>query len=159
MPHAGDAFELKQVGDFARLVAGDAAEHLLLSDGRRTIRLDGPHGLFSRTVRLRYKIEGLATAEAPLLTLRRFLALCRAGQFSRALHPREARARRWILILRTRDALVGGADQREIAQEFLSPSVADPRWRVRESSVRSQVQRLVRSVRRLEAGGHRAFLR
>jgi hypothetical protein len=56
------------------------------------------------------------------------------------------------------DTLTAGADQREIAQELLSPTAGVPRWRSRESSVRSQAQRLVRSARGFAAGGYRALL-
>lgn len=142
-----------------RVVAG-GLEHLLLSDGLRMIRLDAPSGTFaSGPVSLRYRLEGIAAAERPLLALRRFLAICRRGQFSRSLHRRELSARRWILMLRANDALTAGADQREIAQELLSRTATEPGWRSREPSVRSQAQRLVRSARALSGGEYRALLR
>lgn len=154
-----DLFELDRMSGIARLIVADETEHLLLSDGRKSIRLDGAPGTFGRgPVRLRYSIEGLATAEPPLLTLRRFLALCRGAQFSRSLHGREVRARRWILILRAWDALATGADQRRIAGELLSRTAVGPRWRSRESSVRSQVQRLVRQARQFAGGGYPTLL-
>jgi hypothetical protein len=135
------------------------SEHLLLSDGIRTLRLDGQPGTSADgPVCLRYMLQGVARAERPLLTLRRLLALCRGGSFPRSLWRREPRARRWILMLRAWDTLTAGADQREIAQELLSPTAGVPRWRSRESSVRSQAQRLVRSARGFAAGGYRALL-
>lgn len=159
-PAAADELDLEPVRNLARIIVEDGAEHLLLSDGLRSIRLDGPSGVFTKgPAGLRYSIEGLISAERPLLTLRRLIALCRTGQFSRSLHPREVRARRWILMLRAYDGLQAGADQRQIAEELFSRSVAEPRWRSRESSVRSQVQRLVRSARRFAAGGYRRLLR
>lgn len=158
-PSAADELDLERMGDLARIIVENGAEHLLLSDGLRSIRLDGPSGVFTKgPAFLRYSIEGLISAERPLLTLRRLLALCRTGQFSRSLHPREVRARRWIMMLRAYDGLEAGADQRQIAKELFSSSVSEPRWRSRESSVRSQVQRLVRSARRLAAGGYRRLL-
>lgn len=157
---AVDSVEWGRLHTITHLSATEEAEHLLLSDGLHAIRLDGPRGAFgSGPVCLRYSLEGLASAEAPLLTLRRFLVLCRTGNFSRSLHRREVRARRWILMLRAHDALVAGADQRQIAGELFSRSVVEPCWRSRESSVRSQVQRLVRSARFLAEGGYRAMLR
>ena len=157
---AADQFDPDRLHGLARIVAAHGRESLLISDGLRSIRLDGPPGGFtSGPVCLRYRIEGLASAERPLLALRRFLALCRTGRFARSLHPRDVRARRWILTLRAYDGLVAGADQREIAQMLLSRSVAQPRWRSRESSVRSQVQRLVRSARAFAADGYRQLLR
>jgi hypothetical protein len=126
----------------------------------RSVRLDGPSGAFSDgRACLRYLIEGMAGAEPRLLTLRRFLALCRGGRFSSLLHPREPRARRWILMLRAWDGILTGAHQRQIAQELLSRSVSESRWRSREPSVRSQAQRLVRSAREFANGHYRALLR
>ena len=155
-----DLFDLRHVRRFARLIERDRVQHLLLSDGLRCIRLDGPPGIFSNgPVRLGYAVCGIASAEPPLLTLRRFLALCTAGRFARGLHRREARGRRWVLMLRAWDAMAAGATQRDIAQMLLRPSAGGPRWRTRESSARSQAQRLVRSARALAAGGYRAFLR
>ena len=159
-PSQLDLFDLRPVAALARIVERDRLQHLLLSDGLRCIRLDGPIGIFSNgPVCLRYEICGIASAEPALLTLRRFLALCRTGRFSRGLHRREARARRWILMLRASDAMEAGATQRDIAETLLRPSAGGPRWRTREPSARSQVQRLVRSARTVAAGGYRAFLR
>jgi hypothetical protein len=156
---ASDAFELQRFSAIATLVTREQSEHLLLSDGFRTLRLDGPPGTFvAGPVSLRYMLQGVAAAERPLLTLRRLLALCRSGSFPRSLWPRETRARRWILMLRAYDALATRADQREIARHLLSPTAGEPRWRSRESSVRSQAQRLVRSARAFAAGRYRALL-
>jgi len=157
---SSDLFDPDRLRGLVRLVAGHGCDHLLLSDGLRSIRIDGPAGTFSGgPACLRYRIEGLAAAEAPLLTLRRFLALCGSGRFSRSLHRRGAQARRWILMLRASDALAAGATQREIAATLLSRSAAEPLWRSRESSIRSQAQRLVRAARNMTDGGYRCFLR
>jgi hypothetical protein len=156
---AGDAFELDRFGAIATLVTREQNEHLLLCDGLRTVRLDGRAGTFGDgPVCLRYKLHGVAAAERPLLTLRRLVALCCSESFPNSLWQREPRARRWILMLRACDALAAGADQREIAQELLSPTVSEPRWRSRESSVRSQAQRLVRSARVFSGGRYRLLL-
>lgn len=155
-----DHFDLGRMGDLATVVSGSHGEHLLLSDGLRMVRLDGLCGVFSRgPACLRYRIEGLAAAEPRLLTLRRLLALCRTGRFARSLHAAEPRARRWVLMLRTWDALAAGADQRQIAEILLGRSAAEPRWRSREPSLRSQAQRLVRSARSFAAGHYRTLLR
>jgi hypothetical protein len=154
-----DSFTLDQLGDFATLEVRDNTEHLLLSDGLRAVRLDGPTGTFGNgPAGLRYKIDGIATAEPLVLTLRRFLALARSGRFAASLHPREPRARRWILALRTWDALAAGTSQRDIAEILLSPAVCAPNWRSRESSIRSQVQRLVRNAASFSRGHYRSLL-
>jgi hypothetical protein len=156
---SADTIDLAPLHELARIIVDDEGEHLLLSDGFRTIRLDGPAAAFTGgPVALRYALEGLASAEPPLLTLRRFLSLCRTGRFARSLHGQEARARRWAEVLRASDALASGADQRAIAQDLLSSSVAEPGWRSRESSVRSRAQRLVRGARQMANGRYRQLL-
>jgi hypothetical protein len=154
-----DLFDLSAFARLARLVTSDGADHLLLSDGLRSIRIDAPNGAFDAPVRLDYRLGGLASAHAPLLTLRRFLAFAASGRLSAALHPREARAARWILIIRAWDGLASGADQRRIAEVLLSRSACQACWRTRESSLRSRAQRLVRSARAFAAGGYRSLLR
>ncbi len=157
-PH--DLFDLRRFARLARLSKSVARESLLLCDGLHAVRLDGPTGTFTNgPVCLRYTIYGLASGEPRSLALRRFMAVCKTGRFSRVLHRTEVRARRWILILRAWDALSAGASQREIAEALLSRSAGGPRWRSRVASIRSQVQRLARSARIIAGGGYRAMLR
>lgn len=157
---APECFDPRRLVGLRRIVADNGIEHLLLSDGLHSIRLDAPAGTFGEEpVGLCYSLAGLALAEPQLLTLRRFLALCRSGRFSRDLHRREPRARRWILMLRAWDAITAGADQRRIAEVLLSRSAGEPSWRSREPSIRLQAQRLVRCARVFGAGGYRELLR
>ena len=155
-----DRFDLERLAGFATLVTGEGgAEQWLLSDGRRGIRIDVADGtLRAGPVLLRYRLAGLTSVQAPLLVLRQLLALWRTGDFSRALHPGERRAARWILVLRAGDALAAGASQREIADRLLGRQAAQRRWRVEASSLRSRVQRLVREARRMAGGGYRDLL-
>ena len=156
---AEDTFAFRRLQPFATLHADDEGEHLLLSDGLRTIRLDAPEATFGgQPVCLRYRIEGLANAEPLVMTLRRLLALCRTRSFARSLHPREVRAARWVLMLRALDAVSAGADQREIAGVLLDRSAADARWRIRDPSLRARAQRLVQSARFYAGGGYRTLL-
>lgn len=157
---AADAFDL---GRFEPLVtiagAGAGEEHVLISDGLRTIRIDVAAGTLRRgPVQLRYLIAGLEAAERPLLSLRRLLALCRTGQFSAVLHPPDTRAARFILMLRAHDALEGGASQRAIAATLLSGEAAADRWRVTAPTLRARAQRLVRAARLMAAGRYRSLL-
>lgn len=157
---ACDSFELTRLQSISRLVtASDGREHLLISDGLHSIRLDLLSGsLKEGPVRLQYRLAGFGSAERPLLTLRRLLALWRIGRFAAALHPVEARAGRFVLMLRAHDALASGATQREIAAELLSAEAGEVRWRVSAPTVRSRVQRLVRNARAMAAGGYAALL-
>lgn len=159
-PDGEEAFDLERIRAISTLVtAANGREHLLISDGLRAIRLDVLAGSIAcGPAELHYRLRGL-TAEWPVMSLRRLLALWRTGRFCRSLHPREARARRWVLMLRAYDALTTGADQREIAGVLLSPEAGELRWRSRLPSLRSQAQRLVRETRRMAAGGYLGLLR
>ena len=155
-----DSFELDRLLTASTLVVGrGGAEHLLISDGLRAVRLDLLSGsLRHGPVRLRYRLAGFESAKAPLLTLRRLLALWRTGRFAAALHPVEARSGRFVLMLRAWDAAASGATQREIAAELLSGEAGEARWRVAVPTVRSRVQRLVRGARAM-AVSYRSLLR
>lgn len=157
---SANAFRLDRVRDCASLVTGSVGhEHLLISDGLRTIRLDVIEGSVTGSpVKFQYQLGGFEAAEKSLLALRRLLALWRTGHFPSTLYPQEARARRWLLMLRAYDALAAGADQREIAAQLLSRTSLEPRWRSDVPSLRSQVQRLVRGARAM-AVNYRALLR
>lgn len=155
-----DAFDLMRFADVSSLVTdADGREHLLISDGCRAIRIDVLAGsIATGPCELSYGLAGLSSADRPLMTLRRFLALWRTGTFCRSLHPAEVRAKRWLLMLRACDALAAGADQREIAMVLISGEAGQSRWRTQSPSLRSRVQRLVRSARAMQAGGLWALL-
>jgi hypothetical protein len=156
-----DALDLGAIASAATLVrSSDGAEHLLLSDGLRALRIDILRGsIAERPARLRFQLEGIISAEPPLLTLRRLLVFCRTGQFGAALHPREKRAARWISMLRAHDGLASGARQREIAAVLFGDVARNQRWRVEASTLRLQAQRLVRSARVMASGGYVQLLR
>lgn len=158
---ASEAFDLARFAAMATILkVPHGREHLLVSDGLRTIRLDILAGTVTGgPVQLRYLLTGFEAAERPLMTLRRLLALQRTGRFSCSLHRPESRARRWILMLRAHDALAAGADQREIAAALLNRAAGERRWRSDAPSLRSQVQRLVRGARCMASGGYREQLR
>jgi len=156
-----DSLELARLGVSSTIVASsDGHEHVLISDGLRAIRIDVLAGsLNAGPVCLRYLLGGFASAERPLLTLRRLLDLRRRGRFSTVLHPVEARVHRFVLMLRAHDAIQSGATQREIAAELLSADAREDRWRVSVPTLRSRVQRLARGARAMAAGGYRSLLK
>ncbi len=155
-----DVFDFQRFKAISTLVRGTGdREHLFICDGFRGIRIDVLEGsIAGGPVELRYQVAGFVSAERPLLALQRLLALWRTGRFSAGLHPTEARAGRNILVLRAYDALASGATQREIAAELLSVEAERDRWRVCAPTVRSQVQRLVRTARAMAAGGYSKLL-
>ena len=155
--------DMLKIGDFPGLVSlvrGRTAEHLLLSDGLRSIRIDvtGP-SLCNGPVFLRYRLGGAKTPNASLLVLQRLLALIRTGRFSATLHPSNSRARRHILQLRAFDALSEGASQRTIAFALLDKGAPKLRWRIEDPSLRSRAQRLVYDGRQSIAGGYLSLLK
>lgn len=159
-PDAEDLFELDPFAQLARLALDESgSEHLLLSNGFQSIRLDVVGGsVRAGPALLSYHIAGLAAAEPPLHVLRQLIALCRNGHFSTMLHRPDPRAARWVMLLRVHDALAAGADQRTMAEILLAPEAGLPRWRVEAPSLRSRTQRLVRQARLLAEGGYARFL-
>ena len=138
----------------------DGTEHIVLSDGRRRIRLDIEAGSIADggPVLLHYRLEGIASAERRVRPLRRFLHLCQRRRFSRSLFPAEPGMDRHLLVLRVSDALRAGASQREIALVlFGADRVAQDNARGSDS-LRSRVKRLIGDARRMAAGGYRALM-
>lgn len=153
-----DTFDLAGLLRFATLFA-DGGEHLLLSDGLRSIRLDLASGsLATGAVALRWRIDGIAAAGRETLALRQFLALAQSGAFARSLHPAERRAGRWVRMLRVHDAIASGATHRDMTGALFGTDAAGPRWRVTSNSCRLQVQRLAAGARRCIAIGPAGWL-
>jgi hypothetical protein len=155
---AADIFDIRRFADVARVVLGPGGtEHLLLSDGKSTLRVDVESGtLLDGPVLLSYRLAGLTAAEGPLDTLRRLLQLCRVGRLSPGSSL--VRNRRLVTLLRAYDGLRTGAAQREVASTLLSREPLPVRWRTEVPSLRSQAQRLVHGARAMAAGGYRSLL-
>jgi hypothetical protein len=144
-----DAFNLLALANFVSVeICGGATEHWLLSDGRWTVRLDIHDGtLLGGPLLLDHHLQGMASAERKMHALRQLIALSRNGEMPVGLQPREARAPRWILELRTADAVASGATQQEMARAFFGASISKSRWRLESASYRLRVQRLARAAR------------
>jgi hypothetical protein len=138
----------------------DGKEHVVLSDGRHHVRLDILQGSIERgePVFLEYRLEGIASARPSLLSLRRFLDLCRTGRFSGPLFRADRRLPRMIQLLQVHDALRAGATQRDIAIELFGAKRVETEWAGRSDSLRSRVRRLVRDARAMAGGGYRVLL-
>ena len=148
--HNCDLFDIRGLGEIAHLHLGaNGQEHWLFTDGWRAIRLDILRGsLLAGPALLHYRLSGLEAARPQVAALGRLIALSRTRRISSTLFPRERRARRWLLILRTHDALAAGATQRDIAETLLGMT-SGPRWRVTEPGYRRRAQRLVEAARRM----------
>jgi hypothetical protein len=148
-----DTFTLAQFEEFATIIEHAAGQHLLLSDGRRSVRLDirGAR-LGEAPVCLRYRLCGVRSLGAPIETLRRFKFFVEQHRFSARLHPPEPRARRMILVLRAFDALSAGATQRDLAAMLDEEVLRQPGWRSDFPSLRARAQRLAGTARAFAGG-------
>ncbi len=150
---AEDLLDIRMLAPFVTVEIGaNDEEHWLLSDGRWVVRLDLHEGtLLGGPALLVHRLDGLAGAEPQITALRQLIAVGTTGEMPRSLIPREPRAARWILELRTADARAAGATQHEIARALFGAMVASERWRIESGSFRLRVQRLTRMARaRLE---------
>lgn len=156
-----DAFDLGRLAPWATIVRDRLGhEHLALSDGWRRIRIDVVEGtlLAHRPARLDYLLSGLSHVEAPVLALRRMLALWRTGRFARLLFPDEPGLPRRLETLRVGDAIAAGASYREMAIALYGEGVVREEWRGRSDFLMSRVRRRAAEARAMTAGGWRALL-
>ena len=155
---APDRFDLARFAAIATVLRGPAGfEHLLLSDGASSLRLDIVSGsLLAGPVCLSYRLAGLAAVRGPLDALGALIRLCHSGCLARP--QARDRNRRLVLLLRAWDALQSGASQREVAAALLSGEAAARRWRSEAPSLRSRAQRLARGARAMARGGYRVLL-
>jgi hypothetical protein len=155
------AFDLSRLAALANVAIGpDGTEYVALSNGCQWLRIDILAGsLLSGPVGLRFandRASGLADLAkalsmlAFLTTYRRFPALPRQHQ---------AFAERQIALLRTYDALVAGASQRDVAIALFGSDRVIADWNGPSDAMRSTVRRLCKSARVLAKGGHRDLLR
>jgi hypothetical protein len=148
-----DAFSLDRLAPFARVVVKPRCQHLLLSDGCRSVRLDVTGAsLQSGPVRLVFELVGLASFDRPRRVLQRLRLLAKDGHFSPSRDGRFQRAQRMVALLRTFDALEAGATQAEIAEAILANRLERGHWRLHSPNIRSRAQRLVRAARTMAAG-------
>ena len=155
----GEAFDLVRFSALASLSRSNDGQHLLLCDGRALLRIDVLAGDVAQgSVRFHYALSGFSGLSGPLLTLHRLHHLVRSGVLMRDCSS-DRKAARMISLLRTADALAGGASQREIATVLLDADAARTNWRLDQPSLRSRVQRLVRLARQMQEGGFWALLR
>lgn len=130
-----------------RVDGDDGGEYWCWSEGGRSLRLDIVSGTLLRgPVRLDYRLHGYGGALVRLTAIERLIALTRTGKLAAARSDRERRGARWAAILRTHDALMAGASQREIASHLFGLGEL-ARWRIEAPSWRQRVQRLVAASR------------
>jgi len=153
-----DAFDIRDFYELATLLRRpDGHELLLFSDGNHRLQLDVITGsVLDGPVRFRYELSGFKHIQAKILTLRRFVLLCRLGHFPRGLYTPERRARRWMLALQAYDGVQSGASQREIAAVLFGERAVREDWIA--GYLRTRVQRLIRSAGKMIGGGYQDLL-
>lgn len=140
-------------------VDAEGREHAVLGDGWHHIRLDVEAGtLAGGPVILRYRLEGIASARAKLLPLRRLIDFLLHRRFARALYPADPRIARWLVMLQVLDGLSAGASQRDIGEAVYGAARVASDWEGRSDSLRSRVRRLAIGARRLSRGGYRLLM-
>ena len=146
---SGDALDIREFANLVTVeVDENGVEHWLLSDGRWIVRLDIHEGtLLGGPVLLEHRLTGFHSADAKMDTLRQLAALAQRGAIPVSLLPRERRAPRWVLELRTADAILAGATQQDMARAFYGSAVGED-WRSENDSYRLRVRRLVRTARK-----------
>jgi hypothetical protein len=133
-------------------IGDDEIEHLLLSDGHHSIRIDVLMGtLIGCPAALTYMLHGISGLKGPMVMLERLACLVMTGTFRTERDIPAQRRQRWINELRVADALEAGANQQMIARSLFGPSVGERRWRLESASYRSRVQRLVFVARETRA--------
>ncbi len=159
-PVGDDCLDLGQFAGLLSIMSGDEArEHVLLSDGLRSIRLDVIGGsLRGGPAIVKWRVNGIAYAGPQLLALRQLSALVQHGRFARSLHRPERRARHWAAMLRVHDAIAAGQSHRDIVPMLLGVDVSGVRWRTGAGDARSRVQRLAAGARAAVAAGPAPWL-
>lgn len=145
----GDQIDIRAFAKFVTVEIDEhEVEHWLLSDGQWSLRLDLHDGtLLGGPVLLEHRLIGFTTADPKLPALKQLSALARRGSLPSSLLPRERRAPRWILELRTADAIAAGATQQEIARVFYGRLISEKGWRNDSEPYRLRVRRLMRTAR------------
>lgn len=139
-------FDLTRVTEGRTVTVSADGEHWLFGNAACPLRVDICSGsLCGGPVALTVHIARLDAAT--IVALSRLVALARDGRWRPSHFPAERRAVRWRQILRVHDALLAGASQRDIADEFFgTKGIAN--WRVNAAPWRRRSQRLVEAARR-----------
>ncbi|WP_454883418.1 DNA -binding domain-containing protein [Sphingomonas oryzagri] len=140
-----DRVDLRLLSRFVSVaISDDEVEHLLLSDGLHSIRIDVVVGtLIGCPASLTYLLHGLSGLRGPMGALKRLANLVHAEKFEPAASTSSAKRRRWISELRVADATLAGADQQTIAKALFGPAISARRWRSESAEYRRRTQRLV----------------
>ena len=144
-----DLFDIRRVAEFVAVEVDETdTEHWLLSNGQWIVRLDLHGGtLLGGPLLLEHSLVGFESAAGKLCTIKQLAALAQRGDLPAEMHPCEPRAPRWILELRTADALAACASHQDMARTFFGLVIDETHWRRENDSHRQRIRRLVRAAR------------
>ncbi len=156
-PPPEDRIDLRMLAPLITVAVDEThTEHLLFSDGRRSLRLDILEGsLIGCPCSLRYELHGFGSTKPTLSALKQLTYIVGTGTIA-ANGSTQAHRERWVLELRTADALAKHANQQDIARTFFGDIIGSSKWRQGSLSARARVQRLVK-VARLKSSSHGAW--
>lgn len=138
----------------------DGTEHLQICEGYRRIRMDVAEGsLLAGPVHLAYDLHGVSGIDGQVLTLRRLLALCRAGFFVKSLHAPLSSGPRLVRALRAHDATERGASIGDVGIALFGEARVRAEWNAPSEAMKSHCRRLIATARRMVTGGYLSLLR
>ena len=142
------------------VAGGQGDEHLLLHDERHYIHLHVVAGtLLEGPVTFRFDIGWHDGCDQAVGTLRRFLHLCRSGEWRSQRVLSDRISQRAISTLRVHDALSEGASIRDIGVMLFGHERVNSEWSNPGDSLKSQCRRLISRARLMAGGGYKDLLR
>lgn len=152
-------FDLAKLAHMASVVVGvDDVEHVSLSDGEQCLRLDILSGTFLHgPVSLQFPSSEADDLAVLARSLSVFAFLLEHRRFPALPRGHASFARRQAAYLRTYDALLASASQREIAMAFFGHDRVGAEWNGRSDAMRSHIRRLCNAARHLAGGGYQAL--
>lgn len=142
-----DRLDIRQLANLAAVAINEEdIEHWRIGTAARSLRLDVRAGtLLGGPTALQFELRGLARVRTQLGPLAELIDLGTLGP-GPPISVGDAWVARWILELRTADALASGANQQDIARGLFSHAVSDAGWRLDTDSARSRTRRLIRAA-------------
>lgn len=158
-PDDADAFRVSRYQAIVTLVSAGEGQHVLLSDGLQSLRLDvAGVPLEQGPILLSYVLRGFDQLTRPLVTLNRLRRFVQTGRIEPQRRSAHRQARE-IMLLRAWDAIEAGASQRDIAGALFGGDAGSHGWRINDPSLRLRAQRLAKSARVMAAGNFWDLLR
>lgn len=161
--HASEVVDFRRLKIAVTVLQTQAAgEHVLLCDGLHAIQLHVLTGtVLEGPVQLSFKPAGMRVGKEDLVTLERFAAIRRSGNFSPREFKPHTNAERWLLALKIRQLLQstdGPPDLLQLART-LFPAENVSHWSADTDWIRSRIRRAIQEGAALVDGGYLSMLK